>query len=68
MFGVDTFSELARGVPAMSRSLLIKRLDQLQPDGIVDRTPKPDGHGHRYRLTDAGRDLAAVIDSPRSLG
>lgn len=63
MFGVDTFSEMARGVPAMSRSLLIKRLDQLQRDGIVDKSPKPGGHGHLYRLTDAGRDLAAVIDS-----
>lgn len=63
MFGADTFSELARGVPAMSRSLLIKRLSQLQADGIIDKRPKPDGHGHLYRLTDAGRDLAAVIDS-----
>lgn len=63
MFGVDTFSELARGVPAMSRSLLIKRLAQLQGDGIIDKSPKPDGHGHLYRLTDAGRDLAVVIDS-----
>ncbi len=63
MFGVDTFSDLARGVPAMSRSLLIKRLDQLQGDGIIDKAPKPDGHGHLYRLTDAGRDLASVIDT-----
>ncbi|HEX6285925.1 MAG TPA: helix-turn-helix domain-containing protein [Acidimicrobiia bacterium] len=63
MFGADTFSKLARGVPAMSRSMLIKRLQELERDGIIEREPKPDGHGHLYRLTDAGEDLGDVIDS-----
>lgn len=63
MFGADTFSELARGVPAMSRSMLIKRLQQLELAGIVTKTPKPDGRGHLYRLTPAGADLGGVITS-----
>ena len=63
MFGVDTFSALARGVPAMSRSMLIRRLGELERAAIVDKTPKEEGRGHTYRLTDAGRDLASVIDA-----
>lgn len=61
MFGADTFSEIARGVPAMSRSMLIKRLGELERSGLVRKTPKSDRHGHHYTLTDAGRDLADVI-------
>lgn len=61
MFGADTFSALAKGVPAMSRSMLIKRLEQLERAGIITKTPKPDGRGHHYQLTPAGRDLNAVI-------
>jgi DNA-binding HxlR family transcriptional regulator len=29
MFGADTFSAIANCVPSMSRSMLIKRLDEL---------------------------------------
>lgn len=61
MFGADTFSELARGVPAMSRSMLIKRLGELERNGVIERTDKPGGPGHLYHLTEAGQDLADVI-------
>lgn len=61
MFGAETFTSLARGVPAMSRSMLIKRLSELERAGIIDKRPKPDGNGHRYTLTPAGNDLATVI-------
>lgn len=63
MFGADTFSELARGVPAMSRSMLIKRLGEMQRAGIVAKTRKQNGHGYLYFLTDAGKDLVDVIGS-----
>ena len=56
--GCRRFSEIARGVPAMSRSLLIKRLRELERAGIV--TKLPDG---TYQLTEAGADLAGVIDA-----
>lgn len=61
MLGADTFSAIAKGVPSMSRSMLIKRLDELQRAGVIETEPKPDGRGHHYRLTDAGADLAGVI-------
>jgi len=61
MFGATTFSALARGVPAMSRSMLIKRLGELERAGIIEKHRKADGPGHRYDLTPAGNDLAGVI-------
>ena len=61
MFGADTFSAIARGVPTMSRSMLIKRLGELERAGVVESTLKSDGRGHSYRLTEAGADLAGII-------
>ncbi|WP_342351829.1 helix-turn-helix domain-containing protein, partial [Mycobacterium sherrisii] len=61
LFGADTFSAIAHGVPSMSRSMLIKRLEELQRAGIITIKRKPDGRGHNYRLTEAGSDLAGVI-------
>ena len=61
MFGADTFSAIARGVPTMSRSMLIKRLDELERAGVIESSPKAGGRGHSYRLTEAGADLAGVI-------
>ena len=61
MLGAHTFNELARGVPAMSRSMLTKRLSELEHAGVVRAAPKASGHGSWYELTDAGTDLAGVI-------
>lgn len=61
MFGADTFTAISRGVPTMSRSMLVKRLDELERAGVVEKTPKTAGQGHRYTLTPAGADLGAVI-------
>ncbi|GFG51513.1 HxlR family transcriptional regulator [Mycolicibacterium agri] len=62
MFGAETFSAIARGVPTMSRSMLLKRLEELQHAGVIETKPKPDGRGHLYALTQAGADLIGVID------
>lgn len=61
MFGADGFAELARGLPAMSRSLLAKRLRELERANVITTSPRPSGRGNIYRLTPAGRDLGAVI-------
>jgi DNA-binding HxlR family transcriptional regulator len=61
MFGADTFTKLAGGVPTMSRSMLIKRLAELERAGVLQRSLKPSGQGHTYALTPAGADLADVI-------
>jgi DNA-binding HxlR family transcriptional regulator len=61
MFGADTFTAIARGVPQMSRSVLVTRLDELERAGLLTVEPKTHGRGHRYLLTEAGRDLSAVV-------
>jgi DNA-binding HxlR family transcriptional regulator len=53
--GTTRFNDLARGMPGLSRSLLAKRLRQLELAGVVERA---DGE---YHLTPAGRDLHDVI-------
>jgi DNA-binding HxlR family transcriptional regulator len=63
LYGCHRFSDIARGVPAMSRSLLIKRLKELERSGVVVKTS--DG---TYELTEAGRDLAGVIESLETWG
>jgi DNA-binding HxlR family transcriptional regulator len=68
MFGADTFSAIANGVPSMSRSMLLKRLDELQRAGIIETQRKPGGRGYNYRLTEAGADLAGVIGALASWG
>ncbi|MEX0663627.1 MAG: helix-turn-helix domain-containing protein [Acidimicrobiia bacterium] len=54
--GSERFSDIHRGVPRMSRSLLSQRLKHLERLGIVERRPGP-----TYHLTDAGRDLEATV-------
>ncbi len=68
MFGADTFSAIARGVPTMSRSMLLKRLEELERAGVIQSRPKPEGRGHLYGLTEAGADLAGVIDGLAAWG
>ena len=53
--GSTRFNDLARGNPGLSRSLLSKRLRQLEHAGIVDHV------GEEYLLTEAGRELDTVV-------
>ena len=53
--GATRFNDIARGLPGISRSLLAKRLRQLERAGIVERL---DG---AYELTEAGEDLRSVV-------
>jgi DNA-binding HxlR family transcriptional regulator/putative sterol carrier protein len=53
--GTTRFNELARGLPGLSRSLLSKRLRQLERAGLIERL------GNDYLLTEAGRDLQPVL-------
>jgi DNA-binding HxlR family transcriptional regulator len=61
LFGASTFTDIANGVPHMSRSMLVKRLRQLEANGVIESAPKSTGQGSLYQLTDAGRDLATVV-------
>ena len=61
LFGADTFNAIRLGVPQMSRSMLVTRLDELERAGVISVVAKSSGRGHRYLLTEAGRDLAAIV-------
>jgi DNA-binding HxlR family transcriptional regulator len=56
-----TFSEIHKGSPRMSSTLLSHRLRSLERDGVVERFPAPSGRGSRYYLTPAGQELVDVI-------
>lgn len=53
--GATRFNEIARGNPRLSRTLLSKRLRQLEAAGVVDHV------GDQYLLTEAGEDLRPLI-------
>jgi DNA-binding HxlR family transcriptional regulator len=59
--GERRFNDIRRGVPLISRSLLVVRLRELQDAGVVESRPLP-GRGREYRLTPAGEDLRPVVD------
>lgn len=59
--GSDRFSELRRGLPRISRSVLSTRLEQLEDAGILERY-EADGRP-RYHLTAAGRELRPVLEA-----
>jgi DNA-binding HxlR family transcriptional regulator len=58
--GSTHFNDLHRGVPLMSRTLLSRRLRQLEEIGVVER--KRGSPGPEYHLTQAGRDFAPIIE------
>src|SRR5687768_15061279 len=60
--GSRRFSELHRGVPLMSRTLLTQRLRHLEHAGIIRSAAKPKGRGQEYFLTAAGEELRPLID------
>jgi DNA-binding HxlR family transcriptional regulator len=55
LIGTTRFNDLARGLPGLSRSLLTKRLRQLERAGIVEHL---DGE---YLITEAGRGLEPIV-------
>jgi len=60
--GATRFSELQRGVPLMSPSLLSKRLRQLEAEGILERRGAK-GRGATYHLTEAGGEFAPIVEA-----
>jgi DNA-binding HxlR family transcriptional regulator len=63
VLGNVRFNDIARGMPSISRSLLVQRLRHLERMGVVETWPSPTGKGHEYHLTPAGKDMEQVIDS-----
>lgn len=61
--GATRFSELRRGVPLASPSLLSQRLKQLEAEGVVERRRSPGGSSWTYHLTPAGAEFAPIIEA-----
>lgn len=59
--GSRRFSEIQRGVPLMSPTLLSQRLTRLERAGIVERRPS-DSSWHLYQMTAAGQELWPVVE------
>jgi DNA-binding HxlR family transcriptional regulator len=56
-----SFTEIQRGCPRMSSTLLTHRLRFLERAEVIERVSAPAGHGPRYYLTPAGQELAEVV-------
>jgi DNA-binding HxlR family transcriptional regulator len=63
LVGPARFSDLRRGVPKMSPTLLSKRLKDLEEAGVISTRGKGRGATAEYRLTPAGEDLRSVVMS-----
>ena len=61
ILGSTRFNDIARGLPGISRSLLVQRLKHLERKGVLERWPTGTGRGSDYRLTPAGKDLENVV-------
>jgi DNA-binding HxlR family transcriptional regulator len=59
--GSSRFSDIRRGVPKISASLLKTRLETLEQAGIVERSRRRDREAYEYFLTEAGREIGPVI-------
>ena len=55
VLGSRRFNEIQRGVPRISRALLVKRLRELARHGVITSV------GGEYRLTEAGQELGEVV-------
>lgn len=63
LLGPRRFTDLARSLAEITPTRLTERLRQLEAAGIVMREPPPAGREVWYRLSDAGQDLAPVIEA-----
>lgn len=59
--GNTRFNDIARGLPGISRSLLVQRLKHLERKGVLDAVPLTTGRGSSYHLTPAGKDLFDIL-------
>jgi len=61
MADIHSFNDIHRGVPLISRAVLVARLRDLEDHGVIERRPRADGTGHAYWLTHAGEALRPVV-------
>lgn len=59
--GSRRFNDIHRGLPRMSRSLLVKRLRELEDEGIVNRRLAGEDDHPEYCLTPSGEELRPIV-------
>jgi len=59
--GSHRFNEIHRAIPLISRTLLGKRLRELEAAGVIAGVPGAKGNGREYRLTEAGAEFHGVL-------
>jgi DNA-binding HxlR family transcriptional regulator len=60
--GATRFSQLRRGAPLASPTLLSRRLKELEARGIVERRRSGTGRSWTYHLTPAGKEFAPIVE------
>ncbi len=60
--GAARFTDIRRGVPLISRTLLAQRLRDLEEAGVVESQPLRGGRGRAYRVTAAGEEFRDIIE------
>jgi DNA-binding HxlR family transcriptional regulator len=61
--GSEHFNDIHRGVPLMSRALLVRRLRELEDAGVIARTQTAGKRRYRYTLTPAGEEFRPVLEA-----
>ena len=61
--GSTRFNEIRRGVPAMSPTLMSKRLKELEMRGIINRTEDQSTNEIHYTMTHMGNELQPIIQA-----
>ncbi|HEX7061530.1 MAG TPA: helix-turn-helix domain-containing protein [Woeseiaceae bacterium] len=59
--GSTRFSQIQRGVPLASPTLISRRLMELEAEGVVERRQAAGGRGWTYHLTPAGEELVPIV-------
>lgn len=67
MLGARRFSEIQAGVPLMSRTMLVQRLNELAAAGVIEAR-RGAGRGRDYVLTPAGEAFRSVIEAMSDWG
>ena len=61
LLGPQRYSDLMRGLPGITTNLLAKRLQEMEAEGILERTGATGDGGSAYRLTELGKSLEPAI-------
>lgn len=59
--GSSRFSELQRGLPLASPTVLSRRLKELEAEGVIERRRSASGRSWTYHLTQAGKEFEPIV-------